>query len=164
MLGGTHECHPAPCTSTGDSYRKDGYPIISADSHITEAPNTYTDFIDPAWRDRAPQLVDGGVQMGDMFVVEGSAVPIPMGLVAAAGKDPSEIRTKGTRFEELHRGGWDPTARLAEQDGDGVAAEIIYPTVGMVLCNIDDFRSEAHTSELQSLMRISYAVFCLKTK
>src|SRR3546814_6350578 len=26
------------------------------------------------------------------------------------------------------------------------------------------FRSEEHTSELQSLMRISYAVFCLKTK
>src|SRR3546814_3564129 len=38
--------------------------------------------------------------------------------------------------------------------------------------NIDDLRanseiilrSEEHTSELQSLMRISYAVFCLKTK
>src|SRR3546814_5422659 len=31
---------------------------------------------------------------------------------------------------------------------------------------IDDFfvRSEEHTSELQSLMRISYAVFCLKKK
>src|SRR3546814_2392927 len=28
----------------------------------------------------------------------------------------------------------------------------------------DDFRSEEHTSELQSLMRISYAVFCLKKK
>src|SRR3546814_8511707 len=27
-----------------------------------------------------------------------------------------------------------------------------------------DERSEEHTSELQSLMRISYAVFCLKTK
>src|SRR3546814_2545470 len=27
-----------------------------------------------------------------------------------------------------------------------------------------DVRSEEHTSELQSLMRISYAVFCLKTK
>src|SRR3546814_5817598 len=26
------------------------------------------------------------------------------------------------------------------------------------------YRSEEHTSELQSLMRISYAVFCLKTK
>src|SRR3546814_10022038 len=31
-------------------------------------------------------------------------------------------------------------------------------------CGIDSFRSEEHTSELQSLMRISYAVFCLKKK
>src|SRR3546814_7365985 len=29
---------------------------------------------------------------------------------------------------------------------------------------VDGFRSEEHTSELQSLMRISYAVFCLKKK
>src|SRR3546814_6265796 len=29
---------------------------------------------------------------------------------------------------------------------------------------LDDIRSEEHTSELQSLMRISYAVFCLKKK
>src|SRR3546814_10434759 len=28
----------------------------------------------------------------------------------------------------------------------------------------DDLRSEEHTSELKSLMRISYAVFCLKKK
>src|SRR3546814_3961548 len=28
----------------------------------------------------------------------------------------------------------------------------------------DRYRSEEHTSELQSLMRISYAVFCLKKK
>src|SRR3546814_9256156 len=28
----------------------------------------------------------------------------------------------------------------------------------------DSYRSEEHTSELQSLMRISYAVFCLKKK
>src|SRR3546814_6942496 len=30
--------------------------------------------------------------------------------------------------------------------------------------NLQLFRSEEHTSELQSLMRISYAVFCLKKK
>src|SRR3546814_9960720 len=30
--------------------------------------------------------------------------------------------------------------------------------------NLEACRSEEHTSELQSLMRISYAVFCLKTK
>src|SRR3546814_4894873 len=33
-----------------------------------------------------------------------------------------------------------------------------------VLDLIDPNRSEEHTSELQSLMRISYAVFCLKKK
>src|SRR3546814_617362 len=31
-------------------------------------------------------------------------------------------------------------------------------------CVCEPFRSEEHTSELQSLMRISYAVFCLKKK
>src|SRR3546814_6195432 len=31
------------------------------------------------------------------------------------------------------------------------------------LFDLPGFRSEEHTSELQSLMRISYAVFCLKT-
>src|SRR3546814_9186610 len=30
--------------------------------------------------------------------------------------------------------------------------------------NCRDLRSEEHTSELQSLMRLSYAVFCLKKK
>src|SRR3546814_979345 len=32
------------------------------------------------------------------------------------------------------------------------------------LSAFDNVRSEEHTSELQSLMRISYAVFCLKKK
>src|SRR3546814_6707084 len=35
----------------------------------------------------------------------------------------------------------------------------------LILVTADDhMRSEEHTSELQSLMRISYAVFCLKKK
>src|SRR3546814_7589888 len=34
----------------------------------------------------------------------------------------------------------------------------------LVLRFQDDERSEEHTSELQSIMRISYAVFCLKKK
>src|SRR3546814_2627811 len=40
-----------------------------------------------------------------------------------------------------------------------------YNNVGNGRCPIvDTWRSEEHTSELQSLMRISYAVFCLKKK
>src|SRR3546814_3564487 len=34
----------------------------------------------------------------------------------------------------------------------------------LFLDEVGDIRSEEHTSELQSLMRISYAVFCLKKK
>src|SRR3546814_8933182 len=33
-----------------------------------------------------------------------------------------------------------------------------------VIASLSEGRSEEHTSELQSLMRISYAVFCLKKK
>src|SRR3546814_7354639 len=39
------------------------------------------------------------------------------------------------------------------------------PAPGNRHCGLcDSCRSEEHTSELQSLMRISYAVFCLKKK
>src|SRR3546814_4672876 len=38
------------------------------------------------------------------------------------------------------------------------------PTHGTGPAHLGDERSEEHTSELQSLMRISYAVFCLKKK
>src|SRR3546814_10307785 len=41
--------------------------------------------------------------------------------------------------------------------GDPVAQRVLRRDAG-------DERSEEHTSELQSLMRISYAVFCLKKK
>jgi predicted TIM-barrel fold metal-dependent hydrolase len=113
-------------------------PIISADSHITEPPDTYTARIDKHFKDRAPHVVHDA-QRGDMFIIQGLAKPIPMGLVAAAGKPAHELKRFGGRFEDMHRGGWDPQARLADQDRDGVAAEILYPTVGMMICNHPDF-------------------------
>src|SRR3546814_1770627 len=39
-----------------------------------------------------------------------------------------------------------------------------YGDIGRYGGELDDTRSEEHTSELQSLIRISYAVFCLKKK
>src|SRR3546814_969401 len=46
----------------------------------------------------------------------------------------------------------------------GVAAELRRGLRGNVQAAVPARRSEEHTSELQSLMRISYAVFCLKKK
>src|SRR3546814_3307375 len=40
----------------------------------------------------------------------------------------------------------------------------VHPKPGPRCALSAQFRSEEHTSELQSLMRISYAVFCLKKK
>src|SRR3546814_9548098 len=40
-------------------------------------------------------------------------------------------------------------------------AELVVPHQAVIM---NERRSEEHTSELQSLMRISYAVFCLKKK
>jgi len=113
-------------------------PIISADSHVTEPPGTYLDRIDRRFRDRAPRLVHDP-KRGDLFVIDGLDKPIPMGLIAAAGKRAEELAMFGARFEDMHRGGWDPEARLVDQDQDGVAAEVLYPTVGMMLCNHPDF-------------------------
>lgn len=111
--------------------------IISADSHVTEPPGTYIDRIDHAFKDRAPRMVRHD-KLGDIFVVHGVERPISLGLVAAAGKPAEKLTIAGVTFDELHRGGWDPEARMADQDRDGVAAEVIYPTVGMVLCNHPD--------------------------
>ena len=115
------------------------HPVISADSHITEPPNTYVDHIDAKWRDKAPRMVfrEG---IGDVFVIDGLPRPIPMGLVAAAGQaraTRSASRACASRSCTAAAGIRD--ARLADQDRDGVAAEVIYPTVGMVLCNHPDF-------------------------
>ena len=129
--------------------------IISADSHITEPPDTYTARIDPKFRDRAPRIVRDD-NLGDIFHIEGLSQPIPMGLVAAAGKSAAELATFGVKFEDLHRGGWDPDARLADQDRDGVAGEIIYPTVGMALCNHQDLAFKRACMEAYNLWIAEY--------
>src|SRR3546814_2611833 len=63
-------------------------------------------------------------------------------------------------------------ADLFPADAEPVHGELIDAEIGLVDADVlhrqDRIeaicRSEEHTSELQSLMRISYAVFCLKKK
>src|SRR3546814_4820136 len=61
----------------------------------------------------------------------------------------AEARRKRDEARQKLREGVDP---LAERKREKLVA----------LYNAANTRSEEHTSELQSLMRISYAVFCLK--
>src|SRR3546814_3672588 len=62
-----------------------------------------------------------------------------------------------------------PAATAADEDAAAeakVTAQLVEQLMGRKAENRYRFiqRSEEHTSELQSLMRISYAVFCLKKK
>src|SRR3546814_5579312 len=51
---------------------------------------------------------------------------------------------------------------LRRSDGDDAARQILFGNDEGEERDARPVRSEEHTSELQSLMRISYAVFCLK--
>src|SRR3546814_7294426 len=109
-----------------------------------------------------------------------------MGVIAY----PAKIASPETVFEaaveagasnvessaELHEVTCDPddfTAvrdALTEKFGDPTSAELTWRPQTTVAIDEEraqtmlKLRSEEHTSELQSLMRSSYAVFCLKTK
>ena len=60
-------------------------------------------------------------------MLEGVADPINFGMNACAGLEPEAMRG-WVRFEDIRPGGYDPAARLAELDRDGVDAEVLYPT------------------------------------
>src|SRR3546814_3191390 len=54
--------------------------------------------------------------------------------------------------------------RLKQRSGGAMRQAGIIAAAGVYALEHNVERSEEHTSELQSLMRISYAVFCLKKK
>src|SRR3546814_7585886 len=49
-------------------------------------------------------------------------------------------------------------------DAEARTGDVAMRAARLAQCQLQHHRSEEHTSELQSLMRISYAVFCLKKK
>src|SRR3546814_6343670 len=88
----------------------------------------------------------------------------------AATREPGQAPLSMRRFVPLH--GSDPATYVAPSSSRSPTYPIDNRHILSIRCG--DFqrwgappcipRSEEHTSELQSLMRISYAVFCLKKK
>src|SRR3546814_3753503 len=107
---------------------------------------------------------------------------------AAVGYDALVLGVEEIAFEGLHVGnspdvarGLSPRLQLVGDQHPGDAAGLIVQVLDIQFAAADHhlvagqqrqrelpalqvLRSEEHTSELQSLMRISYAVFCLKKK
>jgi len=101
------------------------YALVSADSHVNEPPDLWTSRVPAKLRHRAPRMER--FEHGDAWVIEGASDPINFGMNAVAGLPPAEI-SSWKRFEDIRPGGYDPVARTAEMDTDGVDGEVLYPT------------------------------------
>lgn len=102
------------------------YHVVSADSHVVEVPDIWANYMDLAFRSRAPRVVNQGGK--DTWIVEGlESRPLPM-LVSMAGVKSENLKTEG-RLEDLHKGGWDPHARIKDMDLDGMDAEVLYTSM-----------------------------------
>src|SRR3546814_2757345 len=102
---------------------------------------------------------------------------VPLALVARFEEiDLTQVEYSNGQYVVQYRGQLMPLVMMdvgQKLEAEGRQPVLVFAdghrTMGLVVQEIVDIieermRSEEHTSELQSLMRISYAVFCLKKK
>jgi predicted TIM-barrel fold metal-dependent hydrolase len=115
------------------------YKLFSSDSHVSEPPDLWTKRIDRQFLFRAPfvEMRERDGKRQDYMIYEGFPPhPVSIGLAAAVvhkegGK--AEFHLRANKYEDALPGGWDPAARLKDQDLDGVDGEVLHPTLGFRL-------------------------------
>ena len=128
------------------------FKLISADSHVNEPPEAWAR-VQKQYGERAPRVVKDppGVPKGTWLLIDGLP-PVGLshyskGLVVGKNHGISEVEQEKhfetIRFNENFRyedypGGWEPAARLRDQDIDGVAAEILFSSAVRQLYSIAD--------------------------
>lgn len=113
-------------------------PLISSDSHILEAADLWPTRVDKAFRDRAPRVVRVGEN--DEWHADGVRFHSVRATGYQAGvrfTNPQDLSLEG-RIEEIRPGALDPHPHVEDMDLDGVAATVLYPTVGLQLYRIAD--------------------------
>ncbi len=108
--------------------------IISADSHVTEPGDLWVNYIEPAYRSRAPHIEHQSTT--DIWVCD-TGTMFPVGVMHGVRHKEGEVKVDG-RWEEVPTSGYDPEARIPEIEMDGVGAEFLYPTVAMRFFTIED--------------------------
>lgn len=124
------------------------YRIVSADSHVVEAPWLWERYLPVDFRDRAPKLVKDE-EGGDAWSF-GGGPPEPIGLVTKAGTELDELRWTGARYDAIHPGCFTGTGRLEAMDVDGVDAEIIYPPQRTMLYFMMDADPDFHRAGIDA--------------
>ncbi|WP_299577243.1 amidohydrolase family protein [uncultured Williamsia sp.] len=105
--------------------------LVSVDDHLIEPPHVWTDRLPSKYREIGPHIEEfprgEGKLPVNMWVYEGRTYP-NIGLNAVAGKPPEEFGVDPVRYDEMIPGCYEPKARLADMDIDGVHAMLCFPS------------------------------------
>jgi predicted TIM-barrel fold metal-dependent hydrolase len=103
------------------------YPILDADAHVNEPPDTWQARVPAKLRERAPKVVH--TDNGDMWSFDDGKTMRPVGLTATAGLSYLQYRPSGLSYDTIRPGSFDTKARLADMDADGIWLQVLYPSV-----------------------------------
>jgi predicted TIM-barrel fold metal-dependent hydrolase len=103
------------------------YGVIDADAHVYEPPALWQERVPSALRTRAPKVTRTAT--GDVWTFNDGERERNVGLMAAAGASYLGFRPSGLTYDDVRPGNYDPRARLADMDADGIAAQLLYPSV-----------------------------------
>jgi uncharacterized protein len=111
--------------------------FVDSDSHLLEPNDIAANYVAAKYRDAVPQVVE---RDGIAYIkIEGRVFDeLP---IAAAGVPDglSDLeRTLHTKWDEVPEGANDPHARLQVLDSEGLAASVLYPTIGLLYAGIRD--------------------------
>ncbi|ETW92963.1 MAG: hypothetical protein ETSY1_41325 [Candidatus Entotheonella factor] len=109
--------------------------VVDADGHVLEPADTWLNYIDPPYRDRAIRIAEDE-QGYEVLLIDGKPLKTLRGQLGALGgidMDAAELFTKGriTYAEGSPPGSYDPTARLQVMDEEGIDISLLYPTIGI---------------------------------
>ncbi|MGK5740376.1 amidohydrolase family protein [Micromonospora sp. URMC 103] len=133
--------------------------LISADSHILDPPHLWRQWLPARYRDRGPQLVEDA-DGGHAWRYAGARDPEPIGLAGLPGRPADELRPSGVRYDEIRPGTFDGAARVADQDADGVAAEVIFPSARPLGHFLDDPDRDLVLAGVDAYNRFIVEEFC----
>src|SRR5579862_1457979 len=115
--------------------------LVSADSHVVEPGDLWAERLPRALRDGAPRARRDPANHHVYFHAPGMARGVDLTLSVSAGLSNAQVDALLADDPSAMpgvQGGWDPEARLADLAADGVVADVLYPTCGLSLLQLDD--------------------------